>query len=151
MADDQPINPFDDPDVQGIIAEIPSDELAELESSDAVKAILAQPEVQDSGKYQFGTIELRHRKFMTHKLRHIIARGPKLAAISDDPMKVTEETIYTALAEICIDAPWNRPATWKLVDVKSKDGRVHKIFSELIDKIGQGEQTLKNLPRRQKV
>ena len=133
-------NPFDDPDIQAIIAEIPKDELAMLESSDAVRAFLAQPEVQDSGVYKFGTLELRHRRFMTHKLRQIIAKGSTTVKASDNPMKTTEDTIYRALTEICMDAPYNTTAFWKLVDTKSKDGRVHKIFADLIEKLGGGEK-----------
>jgi hypothetical protein len=137
-------NPFDDPDIQAIIAEIPKDELAMLESSDAVRAFLAQPEVQDSGIYKFGALELRHRRFMTHKLRQIIAKGSTRAKASDDPMKSTEDTIYRALSEICMDSPYNTPTFWMLVDTKSTDGRVHKIFADLIEKLGGGEKDIKS-------
>lgn len=137
-------NPFDNPDVQAIVAEVPKSEIDELERSDAVRQFLAQPEVQDSGVYVFGTLKLRHRKFMTHRLRSIISKAPKAANVSDDPMETTQTAIYDALAEIFMDDPYNRSVFWKLADERSRDGRVHKIFTDLIEKIGAGEKNVKS-------
>ena len=68
--------------------------------------MLAQPDIKDYGEYKFGEVTIRYKKYMTKKLRRILAVSDRKVKSSDDPLDAQDEAVYSALAEICVDAPW---------------------------------------------
>ena len=44
---------------------------------------------------------------------------------------------------MCIEEPWTDPEAWRLVDLRTNDGRVYSIFFDLMLKMGGDEKNLK--------
>jgi hypothetical protein len=129
--------------IQESFAEATTEKLQELESTEAIQKMLAAPEIIEAGIYKFGDVEIRHRKYMTSALRRLLSKSSISVKADEDPIRKQDDTVYRALAVVCMDAPWNNPASWELIDLRSKDGRVYKIFLDIIKKIGGTEQSLK--------
>jgi hypothetical protein len=121
----------------------PKEELEELMKQDEILKMLAQPDIKDYGYYKFGEVTIRHKKFMTKKLRRILSISERKVKTSDDPLGTQDEAVYAALAEICVDAPWTDPNSWKLVDLKTSDGRIYSIFKAIVKSFSENEKEVK--------
>lgn len=120
-------------------------EINEIEATDALKKMLAKPAAEEYSSYKFGDAEIRYRKFMTSALRRQLITASRKSKVADSEQKlhIQDETVYRVLSELCVDKPYNTPVFWAMVDQRSTDGRVYKIFMDLIKSVGGTEQTLK--------
>jgi hypothetical protein len=114
-------------------------DIDKLANSDAVQKLLAQPELTEVGTYRFGDVDIRYKPALTSQLRVLLAKAQKEMQSASNPLQVQDKLVYDALAEICLDADYKNPVFWQLVDLRSKDGRVYRIFKDLMEKIGAGE------------
>ena len=129
--------------IQESMKEITAMDVQAVESSEELQKMLAAPELSDHGIYKFGDIEIRHRQYMTRKLRAVLSKAKKAVAVTDDPIRTQDDLVYQSLSEMCVDKPYNTPIFWQLADNRSTDARVYKIFMDLLQKVGGKEQALK--------
>lgn len=129
-------------------AALAPEKVAALEETEAMKAMMAIPENTDSVEYEFGGLKIRHRRFLTKRLRLVMGQIQNRLKLSSDPITEQDNLVYQMLSEMCIDAPWNNSDAWKLVDLRTNDGRVYLIFFELMMKMGGDESTLKDFRRK---
>jgi hypothetical protein len=125
------------------MANAPKEEIEDLQKKEEILKMLAQPELHEYGTYLFGEVEIRYRKYMTKGLRSLLSKAQREVKVSTDPISTQDDLVFKALAQICVDDPWNSPYAWQLVDLRSNDGRVYKIFMDLVAKIGGTENSLK--------
>jgi hypothetical protein len=123
---------------------VPAEDLAALESTDALKKMLAQPESTENGVYMFGEAEIRHHRYMTARFRYLLSKSTHGVQASDDPIATLNEAVYQALAAICTDDPFNTALFWKVLDIRSQDGRVYQIFMDMVKKLGGDTSGLKD-------
>lgn len=138
------LSPEDAARVAQEFANAPKDEIVDLLKQDDIVRMLAQPDIKDYGEYKFGEVTIRYKKYMTKKLRRILAVSDRKVKSSDDPLDAQDEAVYSALAEICVDAPWTSSNSWKLVDLKTNDGRIYKIFKDIIREVSSTESNAKS-------
>jgi len=125
--------------------EIDEMERQELEANEFVRVILAQPDDQRFGVYMFDKIEIRYKPFLTSKLRSILSVAQKKSKLPDaDALAIQDSVVYDSLAELCVDPKLKNPNAWKMIDLKSHDGRVYTIFQGIMEKIGAGAQNFKS-------
>ena len=129
-------------------ANLAPEKVAAFESTDAMKAMMAVPEGTDGTEYEFGTLKIRHHRFLTKRLRLLMGQIQNRLKSSSDPMTEQDSLVYQMLSEMCIEDPWNVPEAWKYTDLKFNDGRVYFIFFELMMKMGGDESSLKDFRRK---
>lgn len=129
------------------LAGAPAEELASLEQTDALKSMLAQPEVKEKATYIFGDVAIKHHRYMTYRFRNLLSKATTGIQSAADPVGELNALVYQALAEICTENPYNTPLFWRIVDVKSADGRVFQIFVDIIQRLGGDANTLKSFQR----
>lgn len=116
-----------------------------LVNNEVALKLLAQPESSDFGIYKFGETEIRYKPFLTSKLRSILKAAERKSKMPDaDRLSLQDQVIYDGLAEICMDPALKKPAVWAAIDIRSNDGRVYKIFRDILEKIGGGDTTIKS-------
>jgi hypothetical protein len=120
------------------------EDLVTLGATDAIRKLLAAPDTKDYGVYKFADVEIRHKKYPTGTLRRLLTTAKTALKGSEDPMRMQDKIIYQALSEMCIDNPWNNPLSWAKIDAGTNDGRVYKIFMDIMTKIGGGEKALQS-------
>jgi hypothetical protein len=128
--------------VQQVFKDSKKEDLDKAHSSESVRKLLASPEIKDYGEYVFNDVKLRHRKYPSTKVRKILTESKNVVGSSDDPMRAQDGIIYQVIADICVDEPFNDPVTWATIDAGTTDGRVYKIFMDLMQKIGGGDKAL---------
>jgi len=122
---------------------ITKEKLDEIGSMDAVRKLLESPETKEYSEYRFNDVVIRYRKFPTSKLRRMLSSAKMKVGDAVDPLQTQDRIVYDALAEICVDDPWTNPVAWAKVDAGTSDGRVYQIFTDIMEKIGGGEKSLK--------
>jgi hypothetical protein len=144
--------PFENPEIQKMLdeerAKLEPEKIAALEATEAMKAMLAVPEKTTDASYEFGGIKIKHHRFLTKRVRLIMGQIQKKIAAAEDPVAEQDAMIYKMLSELCVEDPWTSPDSWKLVDLKTNDGRVYAIFCDLMLKMGGDEKNLKSLQSR---
>ena len=129
--------------IQESMKEITAMDVQAVESSEELQKMLAVPALIENSVYKFDKVEIKYRKFMTRQLRALLSKAKKALQNADDPIKEQDDLVYHALAEMCVDNPYNTVVFWHIVDNRSTDGRVYKIFMDLIKSVGGSEQSLK--------
>ena len=116
-----------------------------IENSELVQKLLSQPESAEFGIYKFGDMELRYKPFLTSKLRALLKKADKESKVEGaDKLAIQDRIVYEGLAEICMDTDLKNPAVWQIIDSRSDDGRVYKIFRDIMSKIGGNEKLQKD-------
>ena len=120
-------------------------DIAAIENSELVQKLLSQPESAEFGIYKFGDMELRYKPFLTSKLRALLKKADKESKVEGaDKLAIQDRIVYEGLAEICMDTDLKNPAVWQIIDSRSDDGRVYKIFRDIMSKIGGNEKLQKD-------
>jgi hypothetical protein len=144
--------PIDRAEVQKMLdaerAAIAPEKIAALEATDAMKAMIAVPDNTEAIYFEFGGLKIRHRRFLTKRLRQMMKMSQASVKVSDDPLAEQDTVVYQLLAEMCTEAPWTEPEAWRYVDLKTNDGRIYTIFFSLVMKMGGDEETLKDFRRK---
>ena len=116
-----------------------------IENSELVQKLLAQPESAEFGIYKFGDMELRYKPFLTSKLRSLLKRADRESKVEGaDKLAIQDRVVYEGLSEICMDPDLKNPVVWQVIDSRSSDGRVYKIFRDIMSKIGGNEKLQKD-------
>lgn len=94
-------------------------ETTEIAENEEVKKFLLTTPEQRYKVYKYGTYDLKVVAVMSRKARH-------LYDALMDPKKMTslgiaESAVYTLLADLCIQEPWNKRETWLLIDQKQNN------------------------------
>ena len=129
-------------------AKLAPEKVAAFESTEAMKAMLAEPEKKDESVYEFGALKIRHHRFLTKRLRLIMGQLKAKLKNAEDPIAEQDSLVYQMLSEMCMEAPWTDPDAWRYTDSKFNDGRVYLIFCELMLKMGGDENSLKDFRRK---
>ena len=141
--------PIDKVEVQQLLdaerAALAPEKIAALEATEGMKAMIAVPANTDSVIFEFGGLKIRHHRFLTKRVRLVMGQIQKKIAAAGDPVAEQDTCIYQMLADMCIEEPWTDPDAWRLVDLRTNDGRVYSIFCDLMLKMGGDEKNLKSL------
>ena len=141
--------PIDKAEVQQLLdaerAALAPEKIAALEATEGMKAMIAVPANTDSVIFEFGGLKIRHHRFLTKRVRLVMGQIQKKIAAAGDPVAEQDTCIYQMLADMCIEEPWTDPDAWRLVDLRTNDGRVYSIFCDLMLKMGGDEKNLKSL------
>lgn len=129
-------------------AALAPEKLATLEAHEAMKAMLAVPEKSNGAFYEFGGIKIGHHRFLTKRLRLIIKQLQTRPNRAKDQIANQDTFVYQMLAEMCTEAPWTDPDAWRIIDLRTNDGRVYQIFCEILLTMGGDESTLKDFRRK---
>lgn len=129
-------------------AALAPEKVAALEESEAMKAMMAIPDKTDEAVYEYGTLKLKHHRFLTKRIRLMLGQSRNTVKTSDDPIAEGDALVYSILAEACTEAPFTDPLFWKLTDLKFNDSRVYEIMFGLMVTMGGDESTLKDFRRR---
>lgn len=94
-------------------------ETTEIAENEEVKKFLLTAPEKRYKVYKYGTYDLKVVPVMSRKARH-------LYDALMDPKKMTslgiaESAVYTLLADLCIQEPWNKRETWLLIDQKQNN------------------------------
>ena len=120
-------------------------DIVAIENSELVQKLLAQPESAEFGIYKFGDMELRYKPFLTSKLRSLLKRADRESKVEGaDKLAIQDRVVYEGLSEICMDPDLKNPVVWQVIDSRSSDGRVYKIFRDIMSKIGGNEKLQKD-------
>lgn len=144
--------PIDNPEIQKMLdeerAKLAPEKIAAFEASESMKSMLATPERTEGTIYDFGGTKIKHHRFLTKRVRLVMGQIQKKIAAAGDPVAEQDTCIYQMLADMCIEEPWTDPEAWRLVDLRTNDGRVYSIFCDLMLKMGGDEKNLKSLQNR---
>jgi len=129
-------------------AALAPEKVATLEATEAMKAMLAVPEKSDGAFYEFGGVKIGHHRFLTKRLRLIMGQLQTRLKKAEDPIAEQDTLVYQMLAEMCTEAPWTDSDAWRMIDLRTNDGRVYQIFCEMLLTMGGDESTLKDFRRK---
>jgi len=129
-------------------AALAPEKVAALEETEAMKAMMAIPEKTDETVYEYGTLKIKHHRFLTKRLRLMLGQTKSAVQVSEDPITEGDNQVYAILAEACTEAPFSDPLFWKLTDLKFNDSRVYEIMFGLMVTMGGDESTLKDFRRK---
>jgi hypothetical protein len=129
-------------------AKLAPEKIASFEATEAMKAMLAVPEKTDDSVYEFGTLKIKHHRFLTKRLRLVMGQLQTKIKNAPDPIAEQDSLIYQMLSEMSTEPPWTDPEAWRYVDLKFDDGRIYTIFFSLVMKMGGDEETLKDFRRK---
>ena len=129
-------------------AKLAPEKIAALEETDAMKAMMAIPGKTDETVYEYGTLKIKHHRFLTKRLRLMLGQTRSTVQSSEDPISEGDNQVYAILAEACTEAPFNDPLFCKLTDLKFNDSRVYEIMFGLMVTMGGDEDTLKDFRRK---
>jgi hypothetical protein len=129
-------------------AALAPEKVAALEETEAMKAMMAIPEKADETIYEYGTLKIKHHRFLTKRLRLMLGQTQSTIQSSKDPLSEGDTQVYAILAEACTETPFSDPLFWKLTDLKFNDSRVYEIMFGLMVAMGGDESTLKGFRRK---
>lgn len=124
------------------------EKVAALEKTEAMKQMMAVPAKTDETVYEYGTLKIKHHRFLTKRLRLMLNQSKTAIQASADPFIEQDNQTYTILAEACTEAPFTDPLFWKLTDLKFNDSRVYDIMFGMMMSMGGDESTLKDFRRK---
>lgn len=124
------------------------EKIAALEETEAMKQMMAVPQKTDEAVYEYGTLKIKHHRFLTKRLRLILNQARNLIHSAEDPFAEQDEQTYRLLAEACTETPFTDPLFWKLTDLKFNDSRVYEILYGMMLAMGGDETTLKDFRRK---
>ena len=114
-------------------------------NTELVQKLLAQPDLAECGVYRFGDMEIRYKPFLTSRLRSLLKRADKESKVDGaDKLAIQDRVVYDGLAEVCMDPQLKHAAVWATIDARSNDGRVYKIFRDIMEKVGGGDTSIKS-------
>lgn len=87
----------------------------ELEGNDEIMALLTNARGQYKEVDVNGVI-VKIRPVIPKKARHI---SDDMQKTEDRTLDLVEDTTYNLLAQMCVEAPYTNPETWKIVDDES--------------------------------
>lgn len=87
----------------------------ELEGNDEIMALLTNARGQYKEIDVNGVI-VKIRPVIPKKARHI---SDDMQKTEDRTLDLVEDTTYNLLAQMCVEAPYTNPETWKIVDDES--------------------------------
>ena len=116
-----------------------------IANNELAQKLLAQPEDTACGVYKFGDLEIRYKPFLTSRLRALLKKADKESKMDgSDKLAIQDRVVYEGLAEVCIDPQLKNPVVWATIDTRSNDGRVYKIFQDIMEKIGGKDASIKS-------
>lgn len=124
------------------------EKIAALEETEAMKQMMAVPQKTDEAVYEYGTLKIKHHRFLTKRLRLMLNQARNLIHSAEDPFAEQDEQTYRLLAEACTETPFTDPLFWKLTDLKFNDSRVYEILYGMMLAMGGDETTLKDFRRK---
>jgi hypothetical protein len=117
-----------------------------LVNNDLVQKLLAQPESSECGIYKYGELEIRYKPVLTSKLRLILKKADRESKMPNaDALGIQDRVVYEGLAELCMDPALKNPVVWAAIDAKTTDGRVYKIFKDLVEVVGGNNSSTKSV------
>jgi len=129
-------------------AALAPEKVAALEETEAMKAMMAIPEKTDETVFEYGTLKIKHHRFLTKRLRLMLGQTKTAVTASTDPIAEGDNQVYSILAEACTEHPFSDPLFWKITDLKFNDSRVYDIMFQLMLSMGGDEATLKDFRRK---
>lgn len=94
-------------------------ETNEAADNEEVKKFLLTERERRYKVYKYGTYDLKVVAVMSRSSRHLYDALMDPAKMTS--LGVAESAVYTLLADLCIQEPWTKPATWLLIDQKKND------------------------------
>ena len=110
--------------IEEALSELKDVQKKQLEDNEEISGILTHFRSQHK-TLKFGNIELKINTTFSKQDRRLLSSLDELREqinkeeVTLDPeetLKTVEAVCYTVLAHLCVDAPYNDPATWKYID-----------------------------------
>jgi hypothetical protein len=95
-------------------------EIKRIKSHEGIQKIL-QSSDEAFTTVEIEGVQIRIRSFLTKAIRKKLQLVDRIVASEDIDMDGIETALYEILAIICLDDPYNKILTWKILDEQDKD------------------------------
>ena len=119
--------------------EIPDLEKKEILANEKVRSLISQKSGRISEK-AYGNCIIKFRTSISKKLRSRLVKAK--AHLEGEEM---DEFLYSTLAYLCVDSPWNNWKTWSVYDNElSEEGiGAFEIFTDLLTEVKNQTESIK--------
>lgn len=106
---------------------------SETKDSSKIADFLTQEPSVRTKNIKWGNLEIKIRGYLPRKVRFEIASIDKVMdSVDVETLASIEGKIYDVLSQICLEDPFNKPETWRVIDAES--GCVFDFMNEVITK-----------------
>ena len=119
--------------------EIPDLEKKEILANEKVRSLISQKSSRISEK-TYGNCTIKFRTSISKKLRSRLVKAK--AHLEGEEM---DEFLYSTLAYLCVDAPWNNWKTWSVYDNELPEDGIgaFEIFTDLLTEVKNQTESIK--------
>ena len=119
-----------------------------LEANEEVKKLIAS--VNKLHKViKIGDIDVRIRAYMPRHVRMSLLKTHNALKRmdTDDSIIKADQMLYPLIAEMCLDSPFNKPATWKRIDEET--GIIQSVLINMLEVVNSTDKQVESFRAEQ--